>query len=116
MPICLDRDRGPWSTEVQHGVGAWWPPPASTAAPCQLSSIHAQVALEASLDGRARDAGHCDGEGPRQLRGSHLQTLDGIDHGLKVALDQEVDGALTAQLGVAGMQPDLDAFRPVHVL
>jgi hypothetical protein len=74
------------------------------------------VAFETAFDRDARGRGDCECELPMHLGGSNLQPVDGINDGLKLTLDQEVDGSLTVEFGVAGVEPDLDALGAVHLL
>jgi hypothetical protein len=52
-------------------------------------------------DARGRSDGEC--ELPMHLGGSNLQPVDSINDGLEFTLDQEVNRALTAEFGVAGV-------------
>jgi hypothetical protein len=74
------------------------------------------VALERSLNRSALGGSHRQGELPCHLCGSGLEALDGMHNGLEIACDEHVDRPLTIQLGVPGVDPNLDSFRPVHML
>jgi hypothetical protein len=116
MAIRLDRDRCAGSAEVQHRVPAGGSPPPSTVAASQVAAVQAGVAFETAFDRdtRGRSDGEC--ELPMHLGGSDLQPVDSINDGLELTLDQEVDGSLTVEFGVAGVEPDLDALGAVHLL
>lgn len=45
-----------------------------------------------------------------------MQPVDRVDDGLKLPLDQEIDRSLSGKLGVAGVQPNLDALGTVDLL